>query len=134
MDAAREQLMYQHLGVTSGKGVIQQLHENGPFIVYSRTSPDDVLKKIQSIKPITSIKEMKTIFLLGPTPQFFGENKASTSWRRAFVEYLKIHRLNDSYLVVLPEPYSCDWKDVDYECFTQPMEHIYGQVHWRVQR
>jgi hypothetical protein len=38
--------------------------------------------------------------------------------------------LDDRFIIVLPEPFSCNWKDVDYPSLTEPMEHIYAQVHW----
>ena len=126
-----KQSEYQSVSIRYGNGIIIQLYVNGPFIVYSRTSEQKVLNTIRNYRSIETLDEMKTIFLLGPTPQFFGENKATTSWRRDFLEYLtKKRMLNDSFLIVLPEPFTCDWKDVNYKDLIDPMEHIYCQIHW----
>lgn len=129
----RVQEYYREIGLTTGKGVVEQIGF-GAFVVYSRITPSDLLNEIQKVKPkIQSLEEMKTIFLLGPTPAFFGENKASTSWRRAFVEYVKSKGLgvvNDSFMIVLPEPKGYDWKEIDYPNLKEPIEHIYGQTHW----
>ncbi len=134
-DILHQQLKYRYISTRKGTGTVYQLYTDGPFIVYSRISVNDLLHIIRLRLPpnrmIESLDEMKTIFLAGPTPEFFGAKKASTSWRRSFVDYLtKTKQLDDSYLVVLPEPYGCDWKDVDYDCLTEPMEHVYAQIHW----
>ena len=131
-DMISKQLHYQTVSIREGEGVVMQLYSDGPFVVYSRISADKVLGYVRAYCPkINSLDEMKTIFLLGPTPPFFGSNRATTSWRRSFLEYLTNNKsLNDNFLIVLPEPYSCEWKDVDYKCLTEPMEHIYAQVHW----
>ena len=74
---------------------------------------------------------MKTVFLLGPTPAFFGDQRATTSWRRAFVQYLdQAPEFNNDYLIVLPEPPECDWQRVNYPGLSSPDEQVYAQIHW----
>lgn len=123
-----DQLKYKEIGLTTGSGVMTRT-KHGAFVIYSRISIQKILEAVKEVKPIQSLEELKTIFLLGPTPQFFGENKATTSWRRDFVDYIDEH-LNDSFLIVLPEPFNCDWKLVDYPGLNKPEQHIYAQVHW----
>lgn len=131
MEELEKQLICKEIGIRDGIGSISQLYEKGPFVLYSRTSANDTLAFIQTTKHIEHLDEMKTIFLLGPTPKFFGEDRASTSWRRSFVDYVKNDSiLNDDFLIVLPEPASCNWKDVDYGTLSDPMDQIYGQLHW----
>jgi hypothetical protein len=130
------QINLQEIGITQGKGVVQQT-KHGAFIVYSRITPEDLLNEIKRIRPtVTSLDELITIFLLGPTPAFFGDNKATTSWRRSFVKYIDFEqcvKFNENFIVILPEPYDCDWKKVDYPNLDGKMDimdHIYAQVHW----
>lgn len=129
--AMADQEQFREMGVHSGKGVCEQ-SQHGAFIVYARLSPDALLKYIQERRPsVGKLEEMHTIFLMGPTPRFYGDERASTSWRREFVAYMDETPLFDSrFLVVVPEPRDCDWTSVDYPGVTRPVEHIYGQLHW----
>ena len=101
------------------------------LIVFSRITPDSLLKEIKNFNPyIRDLRDLHFIFLLGPTPTFFGENKATTSWRRAFIDYCdKYKELNNSYVIVLPEPKDCNWESVNYPKL-KGKEHIYCQLHW----
>ena len=142
LELINEQLRYREIGLNKGKGYVIQPRENGAFFVFSRISTTELLEEIQKRKPsIQSLDELKTIFLLGPTPTFFGENRATTSWRREFVEYtsewlgvglwepLTMSTFDDRFMVVLPEPLFGDWKDVDYPGLNG-IEHVYAQIHW----
>jgi hypothetical protein len=127
------QFKYQSAGLHTGEGVVNQLYQGGPFVVYSRITLDTLLREIKKVKPdFSCLEDMKTIFLLGPTPVFFGDKRATTSWRRSFVEWLLETRpsLKDDILIVIPEPEGCDWKGVDYPTLTEPNEHICAQTHW----
>ena len=121
---------YRLAGINTGEGKIER-SKHGAFIVYSRASLSSVTEVVHQARPeITHLEQLKTVFLLGPTPTFFGENKATTSWRRAFVTYLDTaFEFNDSFLIVLPEPFDCDWQSVAYPGL-HGVEHIYAQVHW----
>ena len=129
MERVKAQLVYRRFGRYTGSGKVIQRRENGPFIVYSRI---DIMKLTDEINTKLSTRkcldEMKIIFLMGPTPAFFGELKATTSWRREFVNYLTDHSLlDDRFMVVLPEPEECDWSKVDFPLLKKREEHIYAQ-------
>ncbi len=122
---------YKQLGLTTGCGEVKRT-KHGAFVVFSRTSLLELTCIIKSANPlIEKLSEMKTIFLMGPTPTFFGENRATTSWRREFVAFLDNHpEIDDSFMIAIPEPFDCNWKTVDYTVFDVPLEHVYAQIHW----
>lgn len=126
----RLQKHYHNIALNYGSGCLER-SKYGAFIAYSRISVNSLLEQIREVKPIVkSLEDMMTIFLLGPTPRFYGETRASTSWRREFIEYIDgCENLNDNFLIVLPEPKSCNWKDVDFPNLIDK-QHIYAQVHW----
>jgi hypothetical protein len=123
------------ISLQSGIGVVERTGY-GAFVVYSRTSLSDLLMVVQDVrKDITSLDKMSTIFLMGPTPVFYGpaEGRAKTSWRRDFLRYVGNEPTIDSdWLIVLPEPYHCDWSQVDYPAKLRMSsdEQIWAQIHW----
>ncbi len=130
LSALKRQQELSQFAVREGRGqIIQSAH--GAFVVFSRASLNTVLWAVRRVKPIiTALTQLKTVFLLGPTPTFFGEQRATTSWRRDFVRYLdQSPAFNSDYLIVLPEPYDCDWSSVNYEGLTSD-EQVYAQIHW----
>lgn len=116
----------------SGSGHIGRT-QCGAFIIYSRISEEELLTEIRRERPsMESLREMSTVFLMGPTPRFFGEKegRATTSWRREFLEYADSHQgLTSEWLIVLPEPYDCNWSSVDYPGL-KPSEQVHAQIHW----
>lgn len=130
-DIIQEQTIYQAIAITDGNGCVERT-KHGAFIVYSRISLDSLFKIVSEGRHTTvrSLEDLKTIFLLGPTPKFYGDNCASTSWRREFVKYLEeCENINDDFIIILPEPKSCNWQDVDFPGLIG-VQHIYAQIHW----
>lgn len=121
---------YRLAGLETGTGEIKQ-SKHGAFIIYARASVKTILETIQVVRPeLTHLEQLKTVFLIGPTPTFCGVNKATTSWRREFVQYLdEADEFDDTFMIVLPEPFNCDWASVDYPNLVG-IEHVFAQVHW----
>lgn len=121
----KDQEKYRSIGLFDGHGATKQ-SKHGATIVYARTSMDELMNMVHK----NGNKDFIPIFLLGPTPPFFGENKATTSWRRELVQYLDQEpEIDDRFWFILPEPENCDWKEVDFPGL-EGKEHIYAQLHW----
>lgn len=129
-DPIVRQIRLKEIALRDGSGRVERT-TGGAFIVYSRVSLPTLLDIIQLSNPsIKKLSEMKTIFLMGPTPKFYGEERATTSWRREFLSYADTNiALNEDWLIVLPEPFDCNWSSVDYPLLSSE-EQVYAQIHW----
>lgn len=131
LESIKTQERYRHIALTSGTGILKRTKYGG-FVVFSRMPPTTLLEKIKEVEPtIESLEQLKTLFLLGPTPTFFGDGvRATTSWRREFLELAdQVAEFDARFLVVIPEPEDCNWKSVDYSGL-ESWEHVYAQLHW----
>ena len=100
---------------TTGVGSLYQ-NGNGAYAVFSQFP----------LYEIPDFKDKKFIFLVGPTPEEFGQGSEKFNvfvsdthrvrfWRRAFLEYLDTRpEIDSSYVIVLPEPCGNHWKVTDY--------------------
>ena len=57
------------MGLIKGNGVVKQ-NRNGAYFVYSRTNIAEVTKQTSNHR---NQPAQKVIFLMGPTPRFFGK-------------------------------------------------------------
>lgn len=130
-DVIMREIRLKEVALRDGKGRVERI-EGGAFVVYSRVSRRELLDIIQRSNPsVQDLDQMKTIFLMGPTPKFWGEDgRATTSWRREFLSYVSTSKsLNENWMIILPEPFDCNWSSVDYPLLSSG-EQVSAQIHW----
>lgn len=131
-EAIMKQFRLKEIALRDGDGRVERT-KGGAFIVFSRVSLQKLLEIVRESNPrVQELEQMNTIFLMGPTPRFFGpvEGRATTSWRREFLQYADENQaLNENWLIVLPEPWNFDWSSVDYPSL-EGEEQVFAQIHW----